>query len=294
MEATRREFMAAFAAQATVPTGVKVVNVLAAVRDRDGAFVRDLAQDDFTLLENGHPQRIRYFSRETDLPLVIGLMVDTSMSQERVMAAQRGAAFRFLDQVLRERTDKVFIMQFDMGVFLAQGLTSDRKMLDDALSLVDTPTRAELSVPTSRGTLLFDALVKASGEIMREQTGRKAMIALTDGVDVGSQAALPDAIEAALRADTIIYPILFTGYNGGARNVLLRMARETGGTFLEVTRSLNIGQAFDHIQQELRSQYSIGYVSDDPVRMEGFRRIGLAVKRPGLAVQARGRYWAVP
>lgn len=294
MEASRREFMAALAAQATFTTGVKVVSVLAAVRDRSGAYVVDLAQDEFTLLENGHPQAIRYFSRESDLPLILGLMVDTSMSQQRVMAAQRGAAFRFLDRVLRESTDKVFIMQFDLGVFLAQGLTENRKMLEDALSLVDTPTRAELSVPTSRGTLLFDALVKASNEIMKEQSGRKAMIVLTDGVDVGSRAELPDAIEAALRADTILYPILFTGFSGGARGVLSKMARETGGSFLEVTRSLNIQQAFDRIQQELRSQYNIGYVSDDPVRMEGFRRIALTTKRPGLTVQSRGRYWAVP
>jgi VWFA-related protein len=288
----RREFLAAMAAQFTA--GVKVVSVLAAVRDRVGAYIRDLDKDDFTLFENGHPQSIAYFSRESDLPLVLGLMVDTSMSQERVMAAQRGAAFRFLDQVLREGTDQVFVMQFDMGVFLAHPLTSNRKSLDDALSLVDTPTRAELSVPTSRGTLLYDALVKASREIMAAQSGRKAIILLTDGVDVGSQATLADSIDAALRADTILYPILFTGGNGGARGVLRRMALETGGNYLEVTRSLNISQAFERVQLELRSQYSIGYVSDDPVRMEGFRRIDLRAKRAGLTVQARTRYWAVP
>lgn len=289
---SRRDFGRALAAQATFTTGVKVVSVLASVRGRDGAFVRDLSRDDFTVLENGRPQVISYFSRETDLPLTLGLLVDTSMSQERVMAQQRGAAFRFLNQVLRPRSDQVFILQFDMGVFFAQGLTADWRAIENALSLVDTPTRAELNRPTSRGTLLYDAIVRA-GTVLREPTGRKAMIVLTDGVDVGSDSDLPGAIDAALRVDALVYPILFTGFNGGARNVLARLGRETGGAFLEVRKGLDIDGAFSKIGEELRSQYSLGYVSDDPVRMEGFRRIEVRA-RGGLVVQARSRYWAVP
>ncbi|MBI5085607.1 MAG: VWA domain-containing protein [Acidobacteria bacterium] len=277
-------------------TGVKVVNVLANVT-RKGELVRELTKEDFVLLENGRPQVIRYFSRETDLPLTLGLLVDTSLSQGRVMEAERAASFRFFDQVLRESKDKVFVMQFETGVFLAQKLTSSRKQLDEALSHVDTPSRRELQMQSWSGTRLYDAVVKASREIMAGQKDRKALILLTDGVDVGSDATLAQAIDAALRADTLVYAILFsdTGFfNGGAdgRGVLERLARETGGDFFEVTKKKSIDQVYEQIQAELRSQYSLGYVSDVPVEYSEFRKIRLTTRQKGLAVRARDRYWA--
>src|SRR5579864_5044125 len=119
---------------ATFSTDVRVVNVLATVRDQQGHIIRDLAQTNFSVSENGRPQAIRYFSRESDLPLTLGLMVDTSMSQQRVMDAERGASLRFLDQVLREAKDHVFIMQFDMAVRVSQALTSSRRKLQEALA----------------------------------------------------------------------------------------------------------------------------------------------------------------
>src|SRR5581483_11599 len=146
---SRREFLIASACallargqdSATYSTEVKVVDVLATVRTKQGQIVRNLSKDDFLLLENGRPQVIRYFSRETDLPLTLGLMIDTSMSQRRVMDAERAACFHFLDAVLRETKDHVFVMQFDMAVRMAQELTSSRSALEDALSYVDTPSR---------------------------------------------------------------------------------------------------------------------------------------------------------
>src|SRR5579872_3022951 len=128
----------------TFKSDVKVVNVLSTVLNKKGQIIRDLTKDDFTLLENGRPQAIKYFATQSDLPLTIGLMVDTSMSQARVLNEERAASFHFLDRVLRENKDQVFIMQFDMSVQLQQDLTSSRKKLDDALSLVDTPTREAL------------------------------------------------------------------------------------------------------------------------------------------------------
>src|SRR5260370_1230638 len=181
----------------TFKTDVKVVNVLATVRTKKGEIIRNLEKDDFSLAENGHPQTIRYFARQSDLPLTIGLMVDTSMRQTRLMATERGASFRFLEQVLRDATEQVFIMQFDTAMIMRQKLTSSFKKLNDALSEVDTPDRQELSVPTSKGTVLYDAIVKVSKEVMQDQHGRKALMLLTDGVDVGSDASLTDAIEAS-------------------------------------------------------------------------------------------------
>src|SRR5579864_8505501 len=143
---------------------VDVVNVLATVRTKKGEIVRDLNKDDFTLMENGRPQTVRYFSRESDLPLTLGLMVDTSMSQQRVLDAERGASFRFVDQVLRENKDQVFIVQFDGTVRTAQTLTSSRAKLANSLTYVDTPTRNQLRNGLGDGTLLYDAVVNASDE----------------------------------------------------------------------------------------------------------------------------------
>ena len=281
----------------TFSTDVKVVNVLATVGDKKGAIIRDLIKDDFLLTEDKRPQTVRYFARQSDLPLTLGLLVDTSMSQQRVLDAERGASFRFLEVVLRPQ-DQVFLMQFDLAVFVRQPLTSSLSKLNEALDLVDTPTRSELQMGVGNGTRVFDAVVKASQDVMAKQAGRKALILLTDGVDNSSDASLTDAIDAAERADTLVYSILFSdagayGFMGpDGRRPLQRMSQETGGSFFEVSKKQRIDQIFELIQDELRSQYSLGYVSDLPVRVSEFRRIELTTKRKGLVVRARDRYWA--
>jgi VWFA-related protein len=284
-------------------TNVKVVNTLVTVQNRSGELIHDLSQSNFKLLEDGRPQTIRYFSQQTDLPLTLGLMIDTSMSQERVMDAERGASMRFLEQLFRENKDHLFLMQFDMSIQLRQALTSSLKPLFDVLPFVDTPTRRELMAGGSAGTLLFDAVIKASNEIMKPLQGRKALIVLSDGVDVGSEAHLADAIEAAQRADTLIYSIEFsdaTFYGGGffggnqGRNALTKLASETGGGFFSVSKKLSIEQIFKLIEAELRNQYSIGYVSDKPCTISEFRKLQLTLDKKGLIVQARTKYWAQP
>lgn len=276
----------------TFSTDVRVVNVLATVRDHQGRIIRDLSQTDFTLSENGRPQTIRYFSRESDLPLTLGLMVDTSMSQQRVMDAERGATLRFLDRVLREDRDHAFIMQFDLAVRMSQQLTSSRRKLEDALAFVDTPTRQELRNQYGGGTLLYDAVIEASKQVMKNQSGRKALIILSDGVDTGSDATLTDAIDAALRTDTMVYSILFSAGGTAGRKVLMRLSTEAGGGFFEVSKKQTIDDVFTILEEELRSQYNLGYVSDAPIHIAEFRKIKLTVSQKGLTVQARDRYWA--
>lgn len=285
--------------QPVFTTDVKVVNVIATVRDKRGAFVRNLTADDFDLSEDGRPQAIRYFARDTDLPLTLGLMVDTSASQRRVLDAERSASFRFLDQVVRPNKDQVFIMQFDSAVQVKQPLTSALNKLDDALTYVDTETMQQLRRQNGGGTMLYDAVIKASDDIMKRERGRKGLILLTDGVDVGSYGSMEDAIEAAQRADTLIYSILYSdsgayGLLGGpdGRRVLERMSAETGGGFFEVSKKQTVDQIFDVLEEELRTQYSLGYVSDKPVAVSEFRSVRLIAKRKGLAVQAREKYWA--
>ena len=209
----------------TLSVKVKVVNVLATVRDKHGKIVNGLTKDDFTLSEDGRPQTLKYFARETDLPLTLGLLVDTSMSQRRVLNEERDASESFLAQVLREDKDKAFVIHFDREVELSQDLTASHEQLRSALESLQTPEFTRTSNgggsggPGSGqgrgsgrhggGTLLYDAVFLASDEMMQKQPGRKALIVLSDGVDMGSKESLEIAIESAQRANTIVYSILF-------------------------------------------------------------------------------------
>jgi VWFA-related protein len=228
--------------QPKISVEVKVVTVLATVRDKRGKIVSNLGKDDFTLDEDGRRQTIGYFTRETDLPLSLGLLIDTSESQRRVLNQERTASHGFLDDMLRENKDVAFVIHFDREVELLQDLTSSREKLESALELVDTPQLNRRaggngpgggnrgnggntgddgnngsdgnSGPRSRfaggGTLLYDAVYLASDEVIRKQQGRKALIVLSDGVDRGSKESLESAIMTAQRADTVVYSILFT------------------------------------------------------------------------------------
>lgn len=287
--------------QPTFSTEVKVVNIFATVRDKQGQIVRDLGKPDFTVLEDGKPQVIRYFSRESDLPLTIALLVDTSLSQTTVLEDERGATYRFLDQVLRPEKDKAAVVQFDQAVMIRQGLTSSRKELQDVLSLLDSPNAQQAAYGS--GTLFFDAVRAASVQLMRQQQGRKAFIVLSDGVDVGSQITVADAIQSAQRAGTLVYSILFSdesyyhraggfGEAGVGKRALERLAHETGGGFFAVSKEISIGQIFSSIEDELRSEYSIGFVSDQPVTHSGFRKLRVTTKQKGLIVQATDGYYA--
>jgi len=284
--------------QPTFSAEVKVVNVFATVEDKSGRIVTDLNKDDFTILEEGKPQTIRYFSRESDLPLTIGLLIDTSLSQTRVLNEERAASYRFLDQVLREQKDRAAVVQFDVSIDIRQALTSSHKDLQDVLSLVDSQTKEQIQEGT--GTLLYDAVRAASIQIMRRVEGRKAFVVLTDGVDVGSTITLTDAIESAQRANTLVYCILFSdeSYYGGfslgssGKSVLQRLARETGGGYFEVSKTRSIEQIYQVIEQQLRSEYSLGFVSDQPVLHSGFRKLQLKTKQKSLLVQATNRYYA--
>jgi VWFA-related protein len=286
------------AGEITFSSSVKVVDVLATVRGKNNAIVRDLTKDDFILTEDGKPQVIKYFSQETDLPLTLGLMVDTSMSQQKVLEPELAASHRFVNQVLTDK-DKLFLMQFDSGIVLRQRLTNSHKSLEDALLFVNVPSMGELERGIGLGTKLFDAVVQASNDILKTQENRKAMVLLTDGEDNNSDATVANAIEAAQRADTLIYSILFSdatfgggGIGGRGKSWLERMSRETGGSFFEVSKKQSIDQIYQLMQDEIRSQYSLGFTSDHPVEISEFRKLKLTTKRKDLIVQTRERYWA--
>jgi len=333
---------------ATFSADVKVVNVLATVRNGKGDVVRDLTANDFSITEDGRPQTIRYFSRETDLPLTLGLLVDTSGSQRRVLPEERTASRRFFEQVLREDKDQAFLIHFEREVELLEDLTSSRQKLESALDALDRP---ELQRRGSGGgssgggypggggrrypggggggrfgggTALYDAVFLAGDEILRKQKGRKAVIVLSDGVDNASKTSLTGAIESAQRSDTIVYSILFAdeqGYGGSGgsppifgpgggprggggrrmppreprpdgKKILERISKETGGSLFEVSKKHPLEDIYSRIEEELRSQYNLGYTSDRTDSGTGYRKIQVTAKQKGLTVQARDGYYA--
>jgi VWFA-related protein len=317
----------------TFSTDVKVVNILANVRNAKGQIVSSLNKEDFSIDEEGRPQVIKYFTRETNLPLTLGLLVDTSMSQRKVLGAEQQASITFLRQVLREAKDQAFVIHFDRDVELLQDLTSSRQKLEKALEQLQLPQQLRRGGPggTGRpsgnrqggGTALYDSVLLAAREMMSKETGRKAVVILSDGVDNGSKVELAEAIESAQKADLLVYTILFsdeTAYGAGSpgpagrgrggmgsprggrmpppnrslpngRKVMQQLANETGGAFFEVSKKLPIEQTFDRIQEQLRNQYSLGYVSDKPAGDGAFRPVHVAVKEKGLVVQARAGYF---
>jgi hypothetical protein len=207
-------------APTTIAVDARLVNLPVVVRDKKGALIQNLTKDDFVLQVDGKPQTIRYFDKDTNLPLTLGLLVDTSASQRDVIDEERSASSTFLDQMLTTPKDKAFIMQFATETELLQDITSSRPLLQAALKEIDTPSRSSGSSGDDTsgrrprgggGTVLYDALFLASDELMSKQTGRKAIIILSDGGDRGSRETLVKSIEAAQRADTIIYAIYFKG-----------------------------------------------------------------------------------
>lgn len=203
-------------AATTIKKDVNVVNVLATVRNKQGQIVNDLTKDDFKLEVDGHPQAIKYFSKVTDLPLTLGLLIDTSLSQRRVLDKERTASYTFLNDLLDQTRDKAFIVHFDFDIELLQDLTSSRPKLEAALQKLQVPEPRQMQTSTdpgqmrSGGTKLYDAVFLGSDEITSKVQGRKALIILSDGVDQGSKESLPAAIEAAQRANTLVYTILFS------------------------------------------------------------------------------------
>jgi VWFA-related protein len=284
-----------------VPTfskNVSVVNLFASVHDRNGHIVNNLTADDFVLKEDGVPQQIRYFAKESNLPLTVGLLVDTSRSQQDVLGQESSASSIFLDQVLRPQ-DQAFVSHFDIRVETLQGLTNSRHDLEAALQ--------KLSIPGQISTLIFSAVQDASNDILHGQSGRKAVILLTDGVAWKDPVSMDAAIDAAQRADAIIFSVRFSGPMRVARPVrvavmaglkqhgkanLEEMANATGGSSWEVKGDQTIEGIYSAIEDELRNQYSIGYDPGRPAPDGKFHRIQLTAKDKKLTVTTRAGYYA--
>lgn len=205
----------------TLSVDVKVVTLPVTVRDKKGQIVTSLTKDDFTLLEDNRPQSIKYFNLDTNLPLTLGLLVDTSMSMRNAFDQEKSSSKTFLNQMLTKPEDKAFLIHFDREVELLQDLTPSKDKLSSALEELG-PTQQSYSQTSDSdpgqqrhvrggGTQLYDSIYLAADELMKKQQGRKAIVVLSDGQDRGSRETLNSAIEAAQRANTVVYTIYFQG-----------------------------------------------------------------------------------
>jgi len=296
----------------TLKVNVDVVQLFFNVKDKHGALIPNLNKENFDLFEDGQPQTIKYFKAESDLPLTLGMLIDSSGSQMRVLDMEKEVGGSFLESTLRSK-DEAFVISFDVDITLLQDFTNSVSRLRHALNeaKINTggvgcsggPIGPQGPIPCSstgqRGTALYDAVYLASHDEFSHEVGRKAMILLTDGEDEGSRLKIKDAIEAAQKADAICYVLLiadrgfygFGGYHGDAE--MKKMTQETGGRVIEVGNKIEkLRQAFDQISQELRSQYNIGYVPTNTARDGSFRKVEIRPKQGDYKIQARSGYYA--
>jgi VWFA-related protein len=295
--------------ESTIKVEVDVVNLLFNVRDKRGGLIGNLTKDDFTVFEEGKQQTIKYFNRESDLPLTIGLLIDVSASQGNLIEIERNAAYQFFGKVLRKQ-DLAFLISFGSEAELLQDYTNSPKLLRAGLDGLhvnsDVGGLHPGPVPTisqPRGTILYDAVYLAAADQLRGQVGRKVLVLITDGEDQGSRYKIAQAIEAAQKADAIIYGFYYVDrafysqggfvFGGVSDSELKRMSEETGGHVFHVDRKVTLQDAFDQLQEEMRSQYAIGYTPTNANKDGTFRRIEIRTNNKDWKVQARKGYYAV-
>lgn len=283
----------------TIRVGVNLVNVFATVRDGKKRLVADLTKDDFRVLEDGAQQEIAFFSRETTLPITVGILMDTSGSMERILEPEKEAASRFLRRVLRPK-DLAFVMNFDVDVDLLSDFSQDQDHLERAIrrARINAPGTMVNPGPFPRrggGTNFYDAVYLACQEKLASEAGRKAIIVLTDAVDTGSKMRLEDALEVAQRSDTVVHVIHISdpqySFGFGGEGVAKKLAEETGGRAIFINNEKKLEEAFDQISEELRSQYTLGYYPANNSRQGRFRKLKVEATRKDTKVLTRKGYY---
>jgi len=290
----------------TVKVQVNLVDVFFTVKGKGGELVPHLTSGDCSVMEDKVPQTLKSFAAETNLPLTLGMVLDTSYSQNRVLRLEQDAGSQFLSRVLRKK-DEAFLLSVDVNVDLLQDLTNDARLLSKGLYKAQINAGVSMGsgpVPTQgepRGTVLYDAIYLASNEKMNQESGRKALILLTDGEDQGSRIKIQGAIEAAQRANVTVYVILIAdvqsylsqgmGYFG--YSAMKRVTEETGGRVINVGNNGNkLAAAFEQIEEELRTQYVATYTPSNSKQDGTFRKLSVECKGEGLKVMARKGYYA--
>ena len=294
----------------TVKVNVSIVQLFFNVKDKHGALMPNLTKDDFEIQEDSKPQTIKYFTAESNLPLTLGILIDSSGSQLRVLDMEKEVGGAFLKQILTDK-DEAFVIDFNVDASLLQDFTRDVRRLQSALNSVKInagfstgpiPGAGGGPVPTAQqaGTVLYDAVYLSAHDMLAKEVGRKAMILLTDGEDEGSRLKIKDAIEAAQKADAIVYVLLcadrgfYGGMGGGYSGEfdMRKLTEATGGRVINVGNKFDkLREAFDQIAAELRSQYDIGFTSTNTKLDGSYRKLEIKNKQ-GYKIQARAGYYA--
>ena len=285
----------------TLKVESKLVEVFATVRDRHNAILENLTKDNFKISEDGVPQQITYFGKESDMPITLAILMDTSYSMANILGAEKAAASDFVHEIMRKK-DEAIVMSFDTDEDLLADFSEDPAVLTRAIN------RAEINVDASGiggtpgtvpsqtgGTNLYDAIYLACHDELANEAGRKAIIVLSDAEDTGSKMNIEEAIESAQRTDAVIHVILISdpgaseGYGYG---VAVQMARDTGGRVIPVHNDKTMNKAFDEIAEELRSQYVLGYVPSNPAHDGTYRKIKVETTEQGTKILSRKGYYA--
>ena len=299
----------------TLRTEVNLVSLYFTVKDKNGMLMPHLTKDDCNVEEDKNPQKLKNFQAETNQPLTLGILLDTSGSQQRVLPLEQEFGSQFLSRVMKSK-DEAFVISFDVDVDLLQDFTNSPRQLEKAMDKAEINTAAGNGaagvpgigtgpVPTHgapKSTLLYDAVYLASNSKLSRETGRKAMIILSDGEDEGSEHKIQAAIEAAQKANVIIYGILLAdraqyggfglGYSGDF--AMKKMADETGGRLINVgNNGKKLEAAFAQIEEELRTQYVASYTPTNTKEDGGYRKIAVSCKGDNLKVQVRKGYYAL-
>jgi len=301
-------------AVATLKVNVNLVDLFFTVKDKNGELVPHLTKSDCTVSEDKTQQTLKSFVAETNQPLTLGILLDTSGSQQNVLPLEQDAGSQFLQRVLRQK-DEAFLVSFDVNVDLLQDFTDSPRELARSMRKAEIntaggnggagiPGAGGGTVPTvgdPRGTLLYDAIDLAANEKLSSETGRKAIIILTDGEDQGSRTKIQDAIAAAQKNNVIVYVILIAdrGFYGGFNmgysgySAAKRISDETGGRLIDVgNNAKKLEAAFQEIEDELRTQYVASYTPTN-IKLDGtFRRIAIQCQ-DGMKVQVRKGYYAI-
>ncbi|MHB1937767.1 MAG: VWA domain-containing protein [Acidobacteriaceae bacterium] len=292
----------------TLRVSVNLVDLFFVAHDKAGKLVPNLTRTDCNVFEDDKQQKLKSFAAQSDLPLSIGILLDTSVSQQRVLPDEQKAAAAFLRRILRP-TDEAFLISFDVTVDLLADWTSNpddlKRALDAAQINSSSGNYANGTIPSitkPKGTLLYDAVYLASNDKLRQESGRKAMVLLTDGQDEGSEEKLQSAIEAAQKADAVVYVLLISdpGFYGmidfSSDGAMRKLVEATGGEVFPIGKNgKKLPAAFDTIESQLRTEYQVTYTPSNAAQDGGYRRIRVACRQNGqpLKVQARQGYYAL-
>jgi Ca-activated chloride channel family protein len=284
-----------------IRTESDLTNLLFSATDKNRRFITSLRQEDVRVLEDGVPQKLFTFQRETDRPLAVALLIDVSASEERTLSQEKGAARTFVETIIRSTKDQAAVIPFSGNAFLEQGLTRDVLSIYRALERVEAalplytgigrpisglPTGPGLAAPREGSTAIWDAVFLTARQILEPSQGqrRRAIVLLTDGQNTSGHLAMSAAIDQAIESETIVYAIGIGDrhYDGIDEGVLRTIAQRTGGRAFFPKKNVDLTSAFEEIEQELRSQYLVAYSSSNRKRDGKYRQLQIEISNPDL------------